>query len=235
MSNRFFFVHIQKTGGSSLIHRVRRSFTPAEVYPSEGEIGQVDPAITVEYLQRRWLRGHDTIRFVAGHFPLCTVELLGSRFATLTLLREPVERTLSFLRHYAKVTPMEHPLTSEEIYDDPFRFHGLIHNHAVKMLSMTTDEMTAGVLTHVNFTPEHLRRAQDNLATMSLVGLQERFETFCAELTCRFGWRLGDPEYWNQTQPSPVSKAFRQRIAEDNAMDLELYEFGRAVVSQRSS
>ena len=230
-----FFVHIQKTGGSSLIHRVRRSFTAPEVYPSEREVGDVDAAITLPYLQRRWQLGHGTIRVVAGHFPLCTADLLGGGFSTLTLLREPVERTLSFLRHYAKTTPSDRDLTPEEIYDDPFRFHGLIHNHAVKMLSMTTAEMTAGALTLVDFTPAHLRRAQANLAAMSVVGLQERFESFCAELTSRFGWRLGDPVYRNQTEPSSVPKAFRRRIAEDNAMDLELYEFGRTIVAQRSS
>ena len=40
---------------------------------------------------------------VTGHFPLCTTELLGGAFTTFTVLRDPVERTLSYLRHHRKI------------------------------------------------------------------------------------------------------------------------------------
>ena len=40
-------------------------------------------------------------------------------------------------------------------------------------------------------------------------------------------WDLGPPLFANRTQPVEVSDAFRARIAEDNAYDVELYEFAR--------
>jgi hypothetical protein len=62
------------------------------------------------------------------------------------------------------------------------------------------------------------------------VGLQEHFEDFCDELTARFGWRLGAPERVNATAEVEVSDSLRTRIAEDNALDVELYEFAKRLV-----
>ena len=110
---------------------------------------------------------------MTGHFPLCTVELLGATFTTLTVLRDPVERTLSYLRHHRKVTPEDRERSLEEIYDDPFRFHGLIHNHMVKMFSLDPDEMTDGALTPVDFTPDAPRAGQAEPRPVDVVGDQE--------------------------------------------------------------
>jgi hypothetical protein len=141
------------------------------------------------------------------------------------VLREPVERTLSYLRHHRKLTPTDRDKRLEEIYEDPFRFEALLHNHMVKMFGLTTAEMTGGMLTEVEFTPEHLARAKHGLQRVDVVGVQENFEAFCRQLERQFGWPLGVPFYANRTKPVDVSESFRARIAADNAMDVELYEY----------
>ena len=60
---------------------------------------------------------------------------------------------------------------------------------------------------------------------IDLVGVQPRFEAFCDELGRRFGWDLGPPVEANKSTPAPVSDALRSRIALDNALDIEFYEF----------
>ena len=71
----------------------------------------------------------------------------------------------------------------ERIYEDPIRFPCLIHNHMVKMLSITPEEMTDGMLTVVDFEPSHLERAKRNLAErIGVWGVQEHFDDFCDEL-----------------------------------------------------
>jgi hypothetical protein len=79
----------------------------------------------------------------------------------------------------------------------------------------------------VTFEPHHLELAKERLATVDVVGVQERFEDFCDELERRFGWDLGPPMFANRTEQIDVDDGFRARIAEDNAMDIELYEFAR--------
>ena len=228
-----FFVHLQKTAGTSLNFRLRHQFPRDAIYPQKVDEGSVPAVISVDHLLGRWREHRDEIRIVTGHFPLCTTELLGGGFTTFTVLRDPVERTLSYLRHHRKMTPDDAHRSLEEIYDDPFRFHGLIHNHMVKMLSLTTAEMDDGMLTRVAFTPERLERAKENLAGVDIVGVHSRFDEFCDELARQFGWDLGEPQHANRTEPVDVPASFLERIAEDNAMDRELYEFTCRLDEQR--
>jgi hypothetical protein len=231
---RYFFVHLQKTAGTTLRRRLRNQFGEAAIYPNESDGTDIPKLVlSIDYLQERLLVRGDEVRLISGHFPFCVTELLGGGFTTLTVLREPVDRTLSYLRHHRKQIRADGHKTLEEIYDDPFRFHGLAHNHMVKMFSLTPEEMTAGMLTHVEFTQEHLERAKHNLARVDALGLQERFDEFCEELTRRFGWDLGEPEITNQSPPTDVSDGFIARIAVENALDVKLYEYGRELYDRR--
>jgi Sulfotransferase family len=223
---RFFFVHLQKTAGTALFRRLRIQFGLRAVYPMPEYQGSPETSLGVDELRRRWAEHRDDIRVVTGHFPLCVTELLDAPFTTFTVLREPVERALSFLRHQRQEEPRFHDATLEEIYADPVCREGLIRNHMVRMLSLTVDEMTEGALTPVVVDDARLERAQANLAhRIDVVGVQERFEEFCEELTARFGWDLGDPQFANRSAPAEVDDELRERIAADNAMDLALYRF----------
>jgi hypothetical protein len=232
--DRFFFVHLQKTGGTTLIHRLPRCFRLNEIYPDSSD-GAIERAvISVDLLRDRWRTRGDEIRIVTGHFPLCTAEVLATDFTTLTVLREPVERTLSYLRHHRETTPSDRSKSLEQIYEDPLRFHGLIHNHMVKMLSLTVAEMVDGALTRMDLKSPALERAKNNLERVDVVGLQEHFEEFWEELSHRFGWQLGDPARSNQTEHVPISRAFRERIARDNELDADLYEHARRLCARRT-
>ncbi len=232
---RYFFVHMMKTAGVSLRRRLIENFGGRAVYPwPEDGTDPVLLYVSVDLLRERMaVRAHE-VEVVTGHFPLCTTELLGGGFTTLTVLREPVERTLSFLRHQREYEPADRGKTLEQIYDDPVRFHCSVHNHMTKMLALSTAEMTDGMLTPIEFTPDHLERAKDALVTIDAVGFQEDFEDFCRELVVRFGWDLGEPKSLNSSEANvDISDDFRARIAEDNALDIELYEFARELAAER--
>lgn len=232
---RYFFVHLQKTAGTSLWARLRRCFADPAIYPNHTDRSDpVAAVISVEHLRRRWAARGEEIRLLTGHFPLCVADVLGGGFRTFTVLRSPYERTVSYLEHHRQVTASDRDLTLEQIYDDPDRFHGLVHNHMVKMLSLTPDEMDDGALTRVRFSPQRLERAKERLATVDVVGLQEHFEDFCDDLGRRFGWDLGDPVVSNRTKTPAVAPALRERVLADNAADTELYDFARRLVRERA-
>ena len=235
--HRYFFVHMQKTAGIALRRRMMHNFGEVAVYPTRGVDG-TDPVklvLSTDYLRERLAARGDQIRVITGHFPLCTTELIDGPLTTLTLLREPVERTLSYLRHHRENEPADRRRSIEDIYGDPFRFHGFAHNHMTKMLSLTPTEMTNGMLTRVDFDSERLERAKEALARIDAVGFQESFEDFCDELAARFGWDLGEPVIVNSTTPVEVSESFRARISEDNASDIELYGFAKQLHAIRDS
>ena len=96
------------------------------------------------------------------------------------------------------MTPSEGGRPLEEIYADPVRFE-LLHNHMVKMLSLTRSEMNDGALSHIEFTPDRLEGAKRRLGEIDVVGFQEDFEQFCEKLRTQFGWELGRPVFMNRT------------------------------------
>ncbi|MCH7788297.1 MAG: hypothetical protein IH940_02535 [Acidobacteria bacterium] len=229
---RFFFVHLQKTAGTALWRRLQTQFSPAEVYPGPGDGNPPDATLVVADLLQRWKVRRDEIKIVTGHFPFCTAELLGEEFRTLTTLRNPVDRVLSSLRNQHQKVEEQAALNLQEIYHQPLR-HVILRNHMVKMFALSTDEMTAGALTEVELTRSHLERAKENLERVEVVGLQENFEGFCSELSKRFGWDLGEPLMMNRTQPMEIDESLREMLAEDNALDVEFYEFAEQLCATR--
>jgi hypothetical protein len=232
---RFFFVHMQKTGGISLYLRMQRQFGGEGVYPdaTDGDPVAVSPQLMLPVLLERWAARRDEIRVVTGHFPLCTTELLDANFTTFTVLRDPVERTLSYLRHHRETTPADSELPLEEIYEDPGNFRHFIENHMVKMLSLRSEELRpSAMMTVVDLDRRRLEKAQDALESMDAFGLQENLEGFARLLESRYGWSLGALVHENVTGRTDVPASFRQQIAEDNSLDMELYEHARTLLAR---
>ncbi|MGH2473667.1 MAG: hypothetical protein ACRDIL_00260, partial [Candidatus Limnocylindrales bacterium] len=64
-------------------------------------------------------------------------------------------------------------------------------------------------------------------------GLQDRFEEFCDELSGRYGLELTGPIRSNRTEPTTVPDGLADRIAGDNALDMELYGFAQGLYEER--
>jgi len=233
---RYFIVHLQKTAGTTLRDRFRSTFPEAAIYPNatDGRDKRLS-VISLSHLLERWRARREEIRVVAGHFPLSTVELLDADFVTVSVLRPPVERTLSYLRHQKKLNAADRDRTLEEIYDDPFRFNGLIRNHMVRMFSIGSAEMAPGdgVLTDVPDTAERLERAKAGVASLDAFGLQPTFEEFFAELADRFDLDPGEPLHSNATDSEDAPAGLVERIECDNALDVELYSYAESLYEER--
>ena len=239
---RFFYVHIQKAAGTELRERLKRHFAPQRMYPdpTDGDVFAVAPQVSVRQLLARWELRKAEIDIITGHFPYSTIELLDAEFVTLSVLREPVERTLSQLRHHRKMNPQAQDVPLEAIYEEVFR-PALFANHMVKMFSLTAEEIatsaandTWAMVMRVEFTPARLARAKEQVVQLDVLGLHDQFDGFCDELQSRFGWRLGDPLYANRTAFEEVAPSLRARIAADNALDVELFEYARTVHDHRA-
>lgn len=232
--DRFFFLHLQKTGGTALYQRLRESFGPDAVYPTPEDQGDVAAVIDVDHLRRRFAEHQPRIRVITGHFPFCIGELLGVPLTTFTILRDPVERTLSVLRRRQAIDAAYQGRGLVEIYESD-ALRPFVQNHMTKMLSFTPDELSATPLTMpVDIREQHLERAKVNLQSIAVVGLQERFEEACEALQNQFGWDLGPPRFANRSVPQPIPDGLRERIAADNSIDQELYAYAEDLVALRT-
>jgi hypothetical protein len=229
----FFFVHNMKTGGASLRQHIYENYQPGEIYPVPNH-DDMDRAWLVDYLLRLSPERRASFRGYTGHFPFVVTRLLGVDLVTLTILRDPVDRTISYLKHCKRYHKQHHDLTLEEIYHDEFHFPCFIHNHQAKIFSMTTDDRLESYMDVIDVDARRLAIAMENLETVDVLGLHERYGEFLDALRERFGWhfdreikrRVGR-ERWD------VPAGLRRRIADDNAADVTFYEHAVQLHAQR--
>ena len=251
-----------KTGGTTLAFDLARDFAPDVVYPGEADrrnAGDVEPYISVSQLVRSAAARTAEIRLYAGHFAYVVCELLPVRVRSFTLLRDPVARTVSVLRHFKHRFERYDVLSLEQIYDDEFVFEHFVHDHQTKLFSATPQdqiETFASRLTHEENLARHrglvpagatatfpvdaarLARAKANLAAVEVVGVTEHYPDFVEELRARFGWWPAGVNTDARTNVSSTEwrapPALLRRIEHDNAFDMELYDFARVLAEPQA-
>jgi hypothetical protein len=231
---RYFFVHVMKTGGRTFSWRARANFRAAEIYPSGEEPDLFEASTNFTLLARLPEARRRQVRFYCGHFPLMAADLVGPDVVTMTMLRNPVDRTISYLKHVKRRDPRYAAKTLEQIYDDPWIFPMYLHDHQVKVFSLCAADAPTYYFHAIDVDAERLESAKSNLRTVDVVGLTERSPEFAQEITRQYGWSFSDLDDMNvSTEDWPVSPALRERILTDNAIDMEFYEFARALVDER--
>jgi hypothetical protein len=111
----------------------------------------------------------------------------------------------------------------------------MIQSHMVRTLSLSPEEMQAhdGVLTPRRLHAGPAAAGQGGTRGLDIFGLQDRFEEFCDELSARYGLAVGEALRSNTTEPTDVPAGFADRIAEDNALDMELYDYACRLNEER--
>jgi len=84
---------------------------------------------------------------------------------------------------------------------------------------------------------DRLERAKQNLARVDVLGVNDAFDAFIAELRGRFGWWPTHEEFDARanvsSEPWNASDALRGRIDRDSAYDRELYEHAHRLIAAK--
>ena len=240
VAQRFFLLHVQRTAGTTLRQYILKNFEHDEVYPAIGV--DADPSqgadalaayFSLESLTSLPVSRRARIRVFTGHFPFMAVELLGGNLTTITILRDPVERTLSYLR-LMRTVRTHRGLPLQEIYEDPFLFPRFIRDHQAKQFALTPEDKPMSFRHVLEVDATRLKKAKQNLERVDVIGTQDRFGELWSELEQRFGWRRPPVRSQNVSwRMQEVPASFRRRIAEDNAADMEFFEHALRLCEQR--
>jgi hypothetical protein len=223
----YFFIHIMKTAGTTFRWHTRKNF-PLHVYPSPALDDMYTGYTSVDTLLSLPAERRKSIRAYGGHFPYIVTELLGIDLVTTTILRDPVDRTISFLKQCKRQNEHHRDLPLEAIYEDAFFYPTLVHNHQAKVFSMDQGDKLETIYDIIDVDDRRLAQAKDNLAKVDVVGLSEHFDEFLAVMTERYDWTFDEkPKIRESTESWAASDSLRRRIADDNAADVELYDFSR--------
>ncbi|MGI9604129.1 MAG: hypothetical protein ACR2QE_19780 [Acidimicrobiales bacterium] len=230
---RFFFLHVMRTGGTTFLWHLKANFGPAKVYPAPEDNPETHESVTnLDYLwdipEQRWT----DLKVVTGHFPYFVIDLLPFEYEKITILREPVARTVSFLQQWQKVPGLWQGKPFEAIYDDPLIVPHY-QNHMTKLFGLSADSGAAHYAVDADIDDVFMKRAQENLASIETIGFTEDHEAFVDKIVQRYGWRRPNVPAQHVTEPAQLSDSFIERIRRDNAADIEFYEFARALVAER--
>lgn len=223
----YCFTHVMKTGGSSLVMYMHQVLTVDLVYPRPGDGLKA-------YFSLEELRGIDpgrraNIRGYRGHFPAFAADIVGAT-KTFTLLRHPVDRVVS---HVTQQQRQHRPdATLEAVYDDPFYFPVFFDNHQTKVFALGEEDEAGSFMSTIPFDAGRLEAAKERLASYDVVGLQEDHPAAVRAIQAAFGWEPPKKEWWAMVGGAvDVPQRLRDRIAEDNAWDMELYDWAVRTVA----
>jgi hypothetical protein len=208
------FLHIPKTGGTSFRQVVET------VYGSR--------CISVYSLDAATLAGVKEQLVEAdalfGHLFYGIHQVLGIAPRYITIVRDPVERVISFYRHQARDEDSEFfgaiadGMTLRDLLESG-RCHQ-VNNHMVRIVS--------GYESSEPIHDEHvLRRALANLNQFECLGVTARMDESVLQIARRLGWRSVPAVPRINTSPSrdfSIDSATRDAILRQNALDLQLYD-----------
>lgn len=213
------FVHMFRSGGNTLSRIMDWEYSPLRIFSLNGRYCRWAYKKLTE-LPAAALSGMQVFR---GHMPFGLHRHLTQPSTYITLLREPVERTLS--EYFAGLNRISHRQHRTIKHLSVCEFVATLanNNSQTKMiagLSSSYDFLTEECSSHTLDTAKH------NLQQyFSLVGITERFEETLALAKCRFAWNV--PHYaWFNSNPKRthnVSSELRHYIMEHNRFDVELY------------
>jgi Sulfotransferase family len=224
---KFAFLHLPKTGGTSFTNALAATRTVTPPFEPNDRI----PSNLAKEL--------DTFDIVAGHLSHDDYDHWFSERSAFTVLRDPIERCLSWYWFCRNVVPIE--VTAPEVASakhlDPEQYFSQDRS-IIFRISMNGQCRQLGG--HLNFCGSDDRalmaRAMANLRKMVWVGFSETLDADIERLR-RLPEFSGLPAIGRvntANRDHPVSTAVREIISRNNQCDLELYEFGMSLMPPRT-
>jgi galactose-3-O-sulfotransferase len=224
------FLHIPKTGGSTLYHILERHYPPSETVtldtPGVARFKELPAAQLERY------------RLIQGHLYFGLHRFVPRRCTYVTFLRRPVDRVLSFY-YYARSKP-DHYLY-RLLKTERLDLKTLLGRELTEELSNFQTRMLAGDEwedLQCVVTRDGLERAKANLRNhFRVVGLLEEFEASLLLLHRAFEWPLSGYVRENVTKEQAEGRSLdgetRKLIETANSLDIELYEFARNLFEEQ--
>ena len=224
------FLHIPKTGGSTVYKILEHYYSTAETAtldtPGVARFKTLSPAQRERY------------RLIQGHLHFGLHRFVPRASTYVTFLRRPIDRVLSFYR-YARSTPDHYlyPLLTNERLD----LKTLLVRKVTSELFNDQTRFLAGdewENQEREVTRYALERAKANLRNhFRVVGLLEEFDASLLLLYQAFGWPSRFYARENVTKEKPDNKSLdletRKLVEDANSLDIELYEHARTLFEEQ--
>jgi hypothetical protein len=234
------FTHIPKTAGTSLRHIIQSQFQPHQVFEFY-HLKTAPPKVRkgIEKYNNLTVNQKKAIKFVSGHVGFGLHEFLLRPCTYITVLRDPVERVVSY--YYFLLRNQNNLVKNKSLEEFIQTFEG-VHNSMTCYLSGLTLKAQLQDpsidLSYQQFAQETLELAKANLKQhFQVVGLVERFDETCILLRKILGWNFASfyikknvAKHKNLTADLPQETL--ELIQKFNELDIQLYAYAEEIFAE---
>lgn len=238
-----YFLHIPKTAGTSL-----RTFLE-----SRFDLSKVCPALVMPALLPKPPSELSQYQLFCGHHGLYINTLLRRKPVTLTVMRDPIARTVS---HYRHLQATKEDWLHERVKNKTFEEFVCGEWGPVELLNFQTrylvfDDIQEDYfghsrlrvhdmdgLIHKYSDPSLVEKAKRRLDQFAAVGIQERFNDFLKLLSFTFGWSPTQTFHtYNKAKvlfdESSITPKAMARIKELTEIDQQVYEYATKLFEEQ--
>jgi hypothetical protein len=241
-----FFMHIPKTAGMSMRLYLSGQYQTHDVCPAVRWHGLLNSE-----------RDLATYRLVQGHFRYNLRQLLSPETRTLVLLRDPVRRTVSALRHLQRDPSfhVDHRMAKDLTISQMLRHPHLMQNqHNVQARFLCASMRPADVSSYLQQEtprnpnadaadreePPELELAKDRLSSIEFVGFTEDIGAVVPVMARHMNYH--PPLYFPFINEDPIRTDTLQGLSDEdlailgeyNDIDLALYDYARRLIERRA-
>ncbi|HDN79553.1 MAG TPA: hypothetical protein ENG33_03685 [Chloroflexi bacterium] len=230
------FVHIPKTGGTTLYHIIDQNYQRGSIYTlwKDGSIEDFKGLSDARKGEIRMLRGHQGYGL---H------RFLPQPSVYITVLREPIERVISYY-HFIFIRRTPHHYCHNLVVSNDMSLKEFIESEADAMVDNAQTRLLSGMMeTGHEFgfgkcPREALEAAKRNLReNFVVVGLTEEFDKTLILLKRALGWRklfyARQNISFNRPRKEDLPQETLEAIIQANELDIELYRYARELFEER--
>jgi len=215
-NTKYLFLHIPKTGGTTLRNIIYNSFDDSIIYPNRAELR----ANKGKYLTHQEILLNTDIlkdkKIIFGHYGFNYQKLFDENVITICFFRNPISRTLSHLNHLR----IKGELTDTDVYK-------LQH---IKPISNIQSRYMGYVTGKDNF-----NTAKINISKVNIIGLTDEYDKSLKIINKILDWNLEaiSPLNDNSEDYFKFSDQLISKISKTNYQDFILYHLASKIFDQQ--
>ncbi len=242
LSEKYFFIHIPKTAGTTLRYSLYDQFSQENIFPNLADMNSFSGYPTRNQISKALThKRYSNTSLFMGHYPISMSNMFSiddRPIKCFSLLREPIDRVISNIYH-AK-SHFKIPKNFDDSLKSIMKYLDIQANNYQTRHFVTSHNnvnLNAKGLTKKKLTEKDLDNAILNLKKLDYFGLTSDYCSFIDNIKKRYSWNnLNTIEKRNVNKDRDnnlITEELLEYIRENNRIDIEFYSEAEKIYNEK--